>query len=336
MNKRLLLSLILLLITALPALAQELEGISILTGTVRRATAVRPRPSAREPVIHHLAANATVRVVSPERRRGFWRVILEKGRQGYVSATDVEIPEEARMSAMATAAASQPPCADALGDCPVHGCAEADSKRGLFNKAKNRLPAGTRATTISFADLRALQRQADEVVEQGTELNQEQRDSLNGFAVANGRVGEGKLVRLTGFIAKGLDPHANTGGESVNCRLRTAANNDFHISLALRPTHTEFQGVVVEMVPHNRPAEWTIAKLKKVKRQALLVMVVGGLFYDNDHVVNSDPTDNLTRQPKRFSLWEVHPVTKFFVCRRPGNACAPANASQWTRLEDFQ
>ena len=336
MKKRLLLFLVLLVLTVTPALSQEVETISILNGTVRRATSVHQKPSSRQRVISRLAANATVRILSPDTRNGFWRVILERGRQGYVPAIDVEIPEAAISAARTSAAAASPPCAEELRDCKPHGCAEPESKRGLFNKAKNHLPTGTRALTLSFADLKALQRQADEVVEQGTELTQEQRDSLSGFRVTNGRAGEGKLVRLTGFIAEGLDPHANSGGESVNCRLRTAANNDFHISIARLPSHSEFQGVVAEMIPHDRPAGWTIRKLKQVKQRRLLVMLVGGLFYDNDHVVNADPTDNLRGEPKRFSLWEIHPITKFFVCKRAGNACSASNSSHWTRLEDFE
>ena len=329
-----LLFLLLVLVTAAPVLAQEQEGITIISGTARRATRVRRKPSSRQRVIRRLPANATVRILSPDPRRGFWRVILDHGRQGYVPAADIEIPESALAAARTTASAARP-CFETLGDCPANGCAEPDSKRGLFNKAKNNRPEGTRSITINFADLRSLQRQADDVVEQGTELTQEQRDSLHSFAVTNGRAGEGKLVKLTGFIATGADPHANTG-ESVNCRLRTAENNDFHITVARQASQTEFQGVVVEMIPHDRPAGWTLAKLRKVKRNGLLVLVMGGLFYDNDHVVNADPTDDLTGQPKRFSLWEIHPITQFFVCQRAGNACSSRTLSQWTKLEDFQ
>lgn len=334
MKQKLLPCLVLLLIATSTSFAQEQEGIDILPGTVRRATAVRQKPAANQTVIKTLAANATVRVLSPEPRNGFWRVILEGGRQGYVPAADIDIPEGVMPGAGPTAAAAAP-CAASLNECEPHGCPAADSKRGIFNKAKNHQPTGTNARTLSFADLKSLQQQADGVVEQGTELTQEQRDSLKDFTVATGKVSEGRLVKLTGFIAKGLDPHPNTG-ESVNCRLKTPVNNDFHITLALKSSHTEFQGVVVEMIPHNRSAEWTIDKLKKVKQQKLLVMVVGNLFYDNDHVVNADPSDNLAGQPKRFSLWEIHPITKFFVCRKPNNACLSSNTSQWTKLEDFQ
>ena len=238
-----------------------------------------------------------MRILRPETRRGFWRVILERGRQGYVSARDVTIAPPAGAAPLSEVAAIT--CPQQLDDCKENGCAAPDSKRGIFNKAKNHQPTGSASVSLSFPDLRALQRQADALVAQGTELTQQQRDSLQNFTVTHGRVGEGKLVKFTGFIATGADPHANTG-ESVNCSLPNQVNNDFHIPIVLRPSNTEFQGVVVEMVPHARSDAWNLVKLKKVKRQALKVMVVGGLFYDNDHVVNSDATDDLRGPAEAF------------------------------------
>jgi hypothetical protein len=238
------------------------------------------------------------------------------------------------MDAVSLVASRAAPCVRELNDCTPEGCADPGSKKGLFNKAKNFVPSGTRSILIGFPDLRALQRQANALVDQGKDLSREQRASIRSLTVANGKAGEGKLARLVGFIVNDSDPHANTG-ETVNCNLPNQANNDFHISLALRSGDSEFQGVVVEMIPHSRPEAWSLLNLRKVKRDKLKVMVVGGLFYDNDHVVNSDPSDDLGGQPKRFSLWELHPITQFFVCRRAGNACSPTNVREWTKLEDF-
>ena len=323
------------LLLASPALAQEQEGITIVPGTVQRATSVHSKPGAREPIISRLPANATVRILSPERRRGFWRVILDRGRQGYILENDVTVPDSAMLDESGGADARKPPCKEPLSACTPQGCAPDDSDKALFNTAKNHLPGGTRSVSITFPDIKSLQRQADTKVEQGKELSHAERNSISNLTVANGRVGEGKLAKLIGFIVKSSDPHANTG-ESVNCNLPRPENNDFHISLALKPTQSEFQGIVVEMIPHDRPAQWTLEKLRKVKRDGRMVMVVGGLFYDNDHVVNADPADDLGGQPKRFSLWEIHPITQFFVCQRAGNACSASNVAQWTKLEDLQ
>jgi hypothetical protein len=319
------------------ALAQEEEeGIALQSGTVHRMTRVRRKPSVRQRALTVLQPNSKVRIISPETRRGFYRVILEKGRQGYVRARDIRLerplfPIENVNKILAER--TNPPCIDELRDCENIGCAEPNSSHAIFNQAKRRVPSGTASRLLTFADFRSLQTQTDEVVEQGSQL--EERNSLQGFTISSGTVGEGSLVKLVGFIATGADPHANTG-ESVNCRLPRVENNDIHISLALRAAHTEFQGIVVEMIPQDRSSSWTIAKLKKIKRDGLRVMVMGGLFYDNLHVVNEDPSDPLRGQPKRFSLWEVHPITRFFVCERANNACGPTNLNQWTKLEDFQ
>ena len=318
------------------AQAEEEEAIAVKSGTVQRRTRVRSRPSSRRRVISVLRPESKVRILSPETRRGFYRVILEKGRQGYVRASDVRLDEPLfKMDEVNSilAARTSPPCAESLGDCEDTGCANLTSSHASFNQAKRRIPTGASPRLLTFADFRSLQDNADEVVDQGSQL--EERSSLRSFKVSSGTVDEGSLVKIAGFIASGLDPHANSG-ESVNCRLRGVENNDIHISLAARPAHTEFQGIVVEMVPQDRPAGWTIAKLRKAKQDRRFVMVIGGLFYDNLHVVNSNPADPLRGEPKRFSLWEVHPITRFFVCERARNACSPNNLNHWTTLEDFQ
>ncbi|HYY58384.1 MAG TPA: SH3 domain-containing protein [Pyrinomonadaceae bacterium] len=315
------------------ALAQEDESITLRSGIVQRTTRVRRKPAANQRVISVLQPSARVRIINSQARGGFVRVLLEKGRQGYVSASDIRV--DTSLSSTAAAASSSAPCEDSLEDCENIGCAQPGSPQAIFNQAKRHVPTGTASRLLNFADFRRLQNQADEVVDQGSGLSQEERDSLRGFTVSSGTVGEGSLVKIVGFLARGLDPHPNTG-ESVNCRFTEAENNDFHISLAPRATNTEFQGIVVEMIPQDRPEGWTIPKLRRVKQQRRRVMAIGGLFYDNLHVVNSDASDPIPRQPRRFSLWEVHPITRFFVCERTNNACSPGNLSQWTPLEDFQ
>jgi len=72
-------------------------------------------------------------------------------------------------------------------------------------------------------------------------------------------VSEGSFVEVQAFIV-GLPnrPSANTSGESVNCRLPRKENNDFHIPIARRWTHSEFQAVIVEMIPQHRPDGWSL------------------------------------------------------------------------------
>jgi hypothetical protein len=194
------------------------------------------------------------------------------------------------------------------------------------------------ARTLSFADLKSLQLKANNLVGQHNELTQAERDSLVNLSVTSGTVREGKLVKVRGFLAAGLEPHANNSGESVNCRLTQSANNDFHIPLVENAGEDEFKGIVVEMIPQNRNPGWTLAKLINLRQQGKRVLVVGALFYDNIHIVNADPNHPIGGQPKRVSLWEVHPITKFFVCTKASNNCNAGSTgagSGWKRLEDF-
>jgi hypothetical protein len=60
---------------------------------------------------------------------------------------------------------------------------------------------------------------------------------------------------------------------------------------------------------------------------------VGGLTYDNEHLVNGDAQHPKSGQPKRISLWEIHPITAFYVCGT--GTCDPARTEQWVPLTDW-
>jgi hypothetical protein len=158
------------------------------------------------------------------------------------------------------------------------------------------------------------------------------RDRLKSLKLksSNAIVGEGSYVEIAGFMV-GLPnhPEANLSGESVNCRLKGRTNNDFHIPIAPDPEDTEFQGIVVEMTPQDRNPAWTVPTLRRVAREQRQVRVRGQLFYDSEHEVNDDPENPLRGQPTRFSLWEIHPVTEFLVCKTPRKPCDPTDASVW-------
>lgn len=61
------------------------------------------------------------------------------------------------------------------------------------------------------------------------------------------------------------------------------------------------------------------------------VLIIDGLMYDNEHFVNDNPASPKGTQPKRFSLWEIHPVTAFYVCPA-GDWCDPTQLGQWQTL----
>ena len=82
------------------------------------------------------------------------------------------------------------------------------------------------------------------------------------------------------------------------------------------------------MIPQDRPANWTSKEVDKLRGKVLLIE--GGLFYDNLHFANVDANNPIPRQPKRFSLWEIHPVTSVKVCEKiKVSQCDPDQASDW-------
>jgi hypothetical protein len=138
------------------------------------------------------------------------------------------------------------------------------------------------------------------------------RAALQNIATFDGKMSEGDLVRLSAYLVKAK--------ESVNC----AGNDgtDVHISIGPKGA-TEFEGIVAEMIPQlPRPGGWNSPTLNRLARKQ--VLLVGGLAYDNEHLVNDNPASPNGIQPKRFVLWEVHPITAF-SCVRLGMAANPRN-----------
>jgi hypothetical protein len=68
-------------------------------------------------------------------------------------------------------------------------------------------------------------------------------------------LGEGRLVQMVTFI---FEAHYSDvkSGESVNCKIPGAPNNDIHVAVVSKPDETdECQSVTTEITPHFRPAE---------------------------------------------------------------------------------
>jgi len=179
------------------------------------------------------------------------------------------------------------------------------------------------------------QDQATRLVGQNQDLSQAQRNQLRGLSLksATRTVSEGDLVEFRGFLIGLPTRPGASGAESVNCRLSGASNSDFHIPMSLNADDSEFEGIVVEMIPQDRNPGWTTKKLKRAAREGRPVIVRGQLFYDNKHLVNDDPDEPLHGQPKRHSLWEIHPVTALLVCMTANKKCT--QLSQFRKLEQI-
>lgn len=312
-----------------PPSGQE-EEPTVSDGVVKtlRATTLRERPAPGAYTLTTIPAGTSLRWVEGQSELNFYRVVgKDKGPLGWVRAADVEIVQKSVAAGFHAMAA----CADALAECPLRGCAAPDSPDAAMNEMKHNIPSDEIKATLTFDDFASLQEQADDLVGSGGDITEDQRKALSNLNVATGTVAEGDHVRLLAFLpSDSTGPHPNSSGESVNCRLTGSASNDFHIPVTEDPSAAEFDAVVVEMIPQQRPTAWTTSKLKKVQQSGLQVWIEGSLFYDNAHVVNNDPGHPIGGQPKRFSLWEVHPVTKFLVCRQA--QCDPDDESVWTAL----
>lgn len=313
-------------------------------GVLQDTLKLRKTPSLKAVQTGTLKAGAKVTILDPKPSNGFYHVRASKNREGWVWAKGVKLSGgrggsrtlarrtqsrelEPHKGVITTTAAA---CANDLTSCPVTGCASPpDGSHGIMNQLKQTVPSSTSATMLTFDDFAGLQQQADNSVGEDKELTADDRAQLKGLTVSSGQVSEGDLVSLLGYLVG--TPHPNTG-ESVNCNLKGEPNNDYHIPFSNDPNNTDFQGIVVEMIPQNRPAAWNLGNLTQVENNQQLVMVTGGLFYDNLHRVNGDPNNPQSGQPHRFSLWEIHPITQFMVCTKADNSCDPAQAGDWAAL----
>src|SRR5579862_960088 len=93
-----------------------------------------------------------------------------------------------------------------------------------------------------------------------------------------------------------------SSGESVNCYVKDDdASNDIHIALVPQSgTTDECQSNSAEMVPHYRPASWTVANLDKIGHTTL-VRVSGLFMYDADHKICGEQGFSATDDPSRLS-----------------------------------
>jgi hypothetical protein len=214
------------------------------------------------------------------------------------------------------------------GQCGLSG---SDSDETTQNEAKNNFCASGAPEAMTIPDFAQLQ----SLVMQDPTINFGDEDSngrKKGPAVNRAplrKLGEGKLVALKAYV---LFAHQERS-ESVNCGNDVpdqAAFHDIHVELVASPTTTdECSGIVSEMIPHHRPDSWTAGNVQKVADAKLMVRVTGQLFFDSSHF-SCQSGEGVRDNPKRASLWEIHPIYKFEVCR--GNCTTDG---QWLTLDQW-
>ena len=298
--------------------------------TTKKKTALKTAPTAQAAAATTVDANTDLRWVMGGRKGKYVRVMIPKGPSGWVLEADVNKVAEADLASIALEGRAEPCVSpETLNACTrtkPTGCSSAGGAHGLVNQLKRTVPPPGTPTTLTFDTFSQLQSAAVELVDQGVEIPPAERDKIKSIETTEGTVGEGSRVRLVAFLSEGT-PHPNTG-ESVNCNLKREVNNDIHVSVAETKNASEFEGIVVEMIPQDRPAKWTSAEVDTLHGKVLLIE--GGLFYDNLHFANGDASNPIGGQPKRFSLWEIHPVTSLKVCKKATiSQCNPDRSSDW-------
>ena len=180
------------------------------------------------------------------------------------------------------------------------------------------------------------------------------------FAKQFAPLGEGNIHTVVAYLYFAEDTSKGTltvppNSETCNCKLTGPNTFDYHLGLGFdsslaanaRSTHpkpgdAEFSklekgSVVAEMTPYTRHPKWTFARVNALQGQQ--VKVVGQLMADNIHFNTKDDC-HLSPRPDtsscwRSTVWEIHPITQFYVCKASAACTAASPASDWTNLDDM-
>jgi len=218
----------------------------------------------------------------------------------------------------------------AEGDTPA-----SEQPHRAQNVAKNNFCAAGVPLTMTYNMFVDLEKEAEKRhIPHGRQGSQEllpqDRSVLKNFLKAGTRmIGEGDLVRYVAFMSN--PRFSNKGkGESVNCHGPNDEDNDIHIDLIRDPSEVACASVTAEMSPHYRPQIWDANVLRQITDRP--VRVTGHLFFDASHTPCTGPNDTKTN-PKRVSIWEIHPVYHFEVCKfKTLAACPASDDSKWDHL----
>jgi hypothetical protein len=245
-----------------------------------------------------------------------------------MNAAPSTTPHQPKGQENATSGVFTPACMPFKGEknpaiddrCGIGGGSSNPAKQAQSRAKNNLCAAKGPSQPISYQDLLDLQQKTDgEAVK-----NLVDRTPLT-------QMGEGRFVEYVAFIQ---DAHYSdvAKGEAVNCNIPGNDTNDIHIVLVQNPTDDPCTSTTAEMIPHFRPSSWTAQNLMAVKQHP--VKVHGPLFFDDAHT----PCSGTSRpNPKRASLWEIHPVYAIEVCKALDLVqCRNSkNAADWISLENW-
>ena len=329
---------------------------------------VYAQPSRDSDVLAELKAKDRGRVsvltlASDRREHGYYHVIVPNspGTQGWIYKSYVRPTSEAaargddrkgertRAGGSAGAAAKfQPTCElpfplaterrEISDTCGVEGSGRGgkalSTGNRLQNHAKNNLCASGPAVDLDFKDFLRLQKTVDEDlgIEYGHSNLPDDRSPLKKVIKVGGKdVGEGSLVRYVGYINHPRNSNVSKG-ETVNCNKSGAASNDIHVDILKDPEENICSSITVEIIPHYRPKLYNVNYLKELQDRPF--RFTGQMFFDGAH----KPCKTLTGpggNPKRATVWEIHPVYAVDVCRhRDIKKCKATDNAAWLPMQD--
>ena len=217
-------------------------------------------------------------------------------------------------------------------ECGIEGAGGSDEKVAE-NRAKNNFCATGSAASLSFVSFKKLQQKTDEGKADGVNFKADRTLLREIHTTSDGdTVGEGSRVRFAAFVLKADHSNHKKDGEKVNCNRKGRPFNDVHIALVEKSTtKDQCKSVTAEISPHFRPDDWTPGALKDLKDLKKPVRITGQLFFDSSH---APCHDGVKPNPKRQSVWEIHPAYRIEVCSVNSlSACNVNTDSKWTDLD---
>lgn len=129
-----------------------------------------------------------------------------------------------------------------------------------------------------------------------------------------------RAARITGYVYD-----VKPGGvETCNCKAKEPGKRDTHIELLADPMHdSKVQRLVVEVTPRMRELmkkqgeDWSTKKLRD-KLLGRWVTFTGWLLFDEEHDQQAENTNPGRPRNWRATAWEIHPVTKIEISKKPG------------------
>jgi hypothetical protein len=178
------------------------------------------------------------------------------------------------------------------------------------------------------------------------------------FVTQFATLGEGNIHTVIAYLYFVEDTSKGTAtvpanSETCNCKLKAPGTFDYHLGFGfdstlaasaktghLKPGDPKFSdlekdSVVAEMTPYTRHKKWTFDRVSALQGEQ--VKIVGQLMIDNVHFNKKDDCQYPSALPGcwRSTVWEIHPITQFYVCKAAGGCTSTSPASDWTSLDDL-